>query len=209
MKEANENNKTETDMKEIKLSIPDGCTSVTVKVDGENVMTEFELQEEWKPKDGDVVYAQWGGNRSGYKWIFIYKEANTDPYSHCDVYAYLGIERDGKPVSELHFDDYCNTQDLLRPATDEEKQRLFDALAKAGKRWNAEEKRVEDLPRWRAPYGGYYYYICSDFTIDHQSDVSHHFDDERYSVGNYFRTREAAERVTAQIREIFKNSKAE
>lgn len=30
-----------------------------------------------------------------------------------------------------------------------------------------------------------------------------------YKQGNYFRTREAAERVAEQIREIFKNSKAE
>ena len=186
-------------MKEIKLSIPDGCTSVTVKVDGENVMTEFELQEGgYKPQDGDIV-----------------------AYGHDGIPRNIGIycmDEHGKSHSEhvtMHYSGalrYCEggwTNKNLRPATEAEKQRLFDALAKAGKRWNAEEKRVEDLPRWRAPYGGYYYYICSDFTIDHQSDVSHHFDDERYSAGNYFRTREAAERVAAQIREIFKNSKTE
>ena len=30
-----------------------------------------------------------------------------------------------------------------------------------------------------------------------------------YNAGNYFRTREAAEKVAGQIRDIFKNSKAE
>lgn len=35
----------------------------------------------------------------------------------------------------------------IRPATDKEKQLLFDAMAKAGKRWNAEKKCVEDTPK--------------------------------------------------------------
>ena len=36
---------------------------------------------------------------------------------------------------------------MLRPATEEERQRLFDAIAKEGKRWNAEKKVVEDIPK--------------------------------------------------------------
>ena len=36
---------------------------------------------------------------------------------------------------------------VLRPATEDEKQRLFDAMAKEGKRWNAEKKVVEDIPK--------------------------------------------------------------
>lgn len=35
----------------------------------------------------------------------------------------------------------------LRPATDEERQRLFDALAKGGKRWNPDTLQIEDLPK--------------------------------------------------------------
>ena len=34
------------------------------------------------------------------------------------------------------------------------------------------------------------------------------YDKWLYDFGNYFRTREAAEKVAEQIREIFKNSKA-
>ena len=36
---------------------------------------------------------------------------------------------------------------MLRPATEEERQRLFDAMAEKGKRWNAEKKVVEDIPK--------------------------------------------------------------
>ena len=40
----------------------------------------------------------------------------------------------------------CNS-DNLRLATEEEKQKLFDALKEDGKRWNAEKKCIEELPR--------------------------------------------------------------
>ena len=40
----------------------------------------------------------------------------------------------------------CNS-DNLRLATEEEKQKLFDALKKDGKQWNTERKCIEELPR--------------------------------------------------------------
>ena len=112
-------------------------------------------------------------------------------------------------VNELYFNESGWRNDNMRLATEEEKQRLFDALAKKGKRWNAEEKRIEDLPRWRALYNENYYLIGSGLTVDCQSEIGHSVDDKRYYAGNYFKTREAAEKVAEQIREIFKNSKAE
>lgn len=97
----------------------------------------------------------------------------------------------------------------MRPATDAEKQRLFDALAKEGKRWNAETKRIEDLPRWRAEKGERYYYVGTYFTIDDFIEDGDQTDNTNYEQGNYFRTREAAGKVAEQVGRIFKESKAE
>ena len=36
---------------------------------------------------------------------------------------------------------------MIRIATEEERQKLFDAMANEGKRWNAEKKVVEDIPK--------------------------------------------------------------
>lgn len=91
----------------------------------------------------------------------------------------------------------------------EENQLLFDALAKEGKRWNAEKKCIEDLPRWRAKANETYYFIGIDVEVKDYIEYGYSVDDACYSAGNYFKTREAAERVASQIREIFKNSKAE
>lgn len=197
--------------KTYKITLPKGAKVYTIdaKADDGVLNVTVDMEHKYVPKDGDVVYAQWSGDRSGYKWIFIYKKTLTNPYKRCDVYAYLGIERNGKTVSELHFDDHCTSQELLRPATEAEKQRLFDALAKEGKRWNAEKKCIEDLPRWRADYNKTYLYISSRCSIIDEKECGAFIDEGRYNVGNYFRTREAAEKVAEQIRDIFKNSKAE
>lgn len=47
----------------------------------------------------------------------------------------------------------------------EENQLLFDALAKEGKRWNADKKCIEDLPRWRAKENETYYFIGIDVEV--------------------------------------------
>ena len=91
----------------------------------------------------------------------------------------------------------------------EENQLLFDALAKEGKRWNADKKCIEDLPRWRAKENETYYFIGIDVEVMENKECGGCVDDACYSAGNYFKTREAAERVVRQIREIFKDSKPE
>lgn len=87
---------------------------------------------------------------------------------------------------------------------------ISDQLAaKQGKRWNAEKKCIEDLPRWRASYNQTYFHISSKCSIIDEKECGAFVDEGRYNVGNYFRTREAAKKVASQIRDIFKNSKAE
>ena len=197
--------------KTYKITLPKGAKVYTIdaKADDGVLNVTVNLEQKYVPKDGDIVYAQWEGDRSNYKWIFIYKKSLTDPYKNCDVYAYLGIEHDRKPVSELHFNESCTSQELLRPATEAEKQRLFDALAKQGKRWNAEKKQIEDLPRWRAKKRRAYYYIIQDRMVAYKEEAHEALDNHNYELGNYFRTREAAEKVAEKIKEIFKNSKTE
>lgn len=183
--------------KTYKITLPKGAKVCTIdaKADDGVLNVTVNLEQKYVPKDGDVVSDNYA--------VAIY--AGTNETGGIMTYVALHEQRLQTEVCKVGWGYTRN----YRPATEAEKQRLFDALAKEGKRWNAEKKCVEDLPRWRASHGGYYYYICSDFTIDHQFDVDHHFDDERYNVGNYFRTREAAEKVAEQIRDIFKNSKAE
>lgn len=172
-----------------KIAVPEGCTASVEKKDNFVIVT-FEPKE-WKPKDGDII--AFGTRRIG-----IFK-----------AYDSIGHEEYATYVDELHFNESGWRNDNMRPANEEEKQRLFDALAKEGKRWNAETKQIEDLPRWRAKRGDMYYTITRNFTVDIYPEDGEATDEELHFACNYFKTREAAEKVAEQIREIFKNSKAE
>ena len=166
------------------------------------IEVEVELNEKWEPRDGEICYIE-----AYYEHIFIFNKLDDD------VIAYVAFTPCTKQLSNFNkIAIICDTDDIrkFRPATDSEKQLLFDALAKEGKMWDAQKKAVVDLPRWRAEKDCRYYYIKNcDATVHSGDDNRFEVDNNLYKSGNYFKTEEAAERVAEQIREIFKNSKAE
>lgn len=154
-------------------------------------------------------------------YIVVGKE--EDLLGHGCAYYMLSKEEAG----------YKNIDESLRickimPATKKEKDMMLNHLASIGKRWNPVTKTIEDV-RWRAEVGETFYYIDSNFHVDSMvRDESHplwkkynslaeQLEDERMSnieymlwkKGNYFKTDMAANKVIAQILDIFKNSKAE
>lgn len=191
-------------MKEIRLRIPDGTRKVTVEIgdDGEAAIRyekpEVKVEEKFQPKDGDII--AFGMVRYNLS-VGIFHRFAADDDTHED---YVTLSSNG-----IHFNEGCWVTENMRPATVADKQRLFNALAKEGKRWNADKKCIEDLPRWRAKENETYYFIGVDVEVMDDIEYGGCVDDACYSAGNYFKTREAAERVAKQIREIFKDSKPE
>ena len=87
---------------------------------------KIEKQPEFK--DGDIV---------------VYGESVAicrKIYKHT-LYFYVSLNE----MFGLLFDDNCVSAEGYRFATDEDKQQLFDALAKKGKTWDAEKKQFVDL----------------------------------------------------------------
>lgn len=188
-------------MKEIKVKVPEGITEFSVNINGETATVVYETEteeigkkEEWQPKDGEIVFAE--TNTRNQHFIF--------PYCHMEDAVLHDIR--GKYELDLSSGYLYK---FFRPATEKEKKMFHDALKEKGLRWNAEENKVEKIPRWRADLGGNYYYIDTCDNVNDEEELFHKSDDERHLRGNYFKTREAAERVAEQIRKIFKNSKAE
>ena len=91
----------------------------------------MELVEEPQYKDGDFVVIE-----SGSILIFRKKDENR-------IYDHAYLTRDGRL---LICPEHPTSLGIKRHATEEEKQKLLDALAKKGKRWNAEKLCVEDIP---------------------------------------------------------------
>jgi signal peptidase I len=109
------------------FDIPDGMKKGTVSQEGNRIIVEMVPEERKEPKPGDVMINKHGS-------VYIFKSV-IDDHSH-EHYVWLGTS------GRLAIDTKC---DPGRPATPEEAQPLWDALKKAGKRWNAETMQVEDI----------------------------------------------------------------
>lgn len=97
---------------------------------------EIEKQPEFK--DGDILCVI--DNSDDYHYILIYKGQDKE-----HIYRYVTMFEDNslhirKDATLTKPEDYS-----MRYATDEEKQQLFDALAKEGKAWDAEKKQIVNL----------------------------------------------------------------
>lgn len=121
------------EIQNIKTNIKDGTIEV-----------EVELKEKWEPRDGDICYC----SRTYYdcsekiEYIIIYGEINRP--SLCN-----------KNGEGWKYSCYSNwIYNSIRPATEDEKRLLFDALAKKGKMWDAENRKVVDYPMWDTKKGG-------------------------------------------------------
>lgn len=123
-------------MKEkLNVKVPDDTESINIGIVNGNIVTEFVPKCQFK--DGDIVVFE---NPSGWnapKIIIIYKSENM-----CYINSYVALFPEA-----VKFDDCFNNNvySIKRYATEEEKQQLFDALAKQGKKWNAETKQIEEI----------------------------------------------------------------
>ena len=109
------------------------------KLDGKLNLETLEIENAHPEfKDGNILCVI--DNSNDYHYILIYKGQDKE-----HIYRYVTMFEDNslhikKDAHLTKPEDYS-----MRYATDEEKQQLFDALAKEGKAWNAEKKQIEDL----------------------------------------------------------------
>lgn len=86
-------------------------------------------------KDGDVVTIM---PHIGDKLIYLFKAEDDEKY-------YGHVFLDGN-IAIVNEDSYCQKDFCTaRTSTEEEKQQLFEALAKKGKAWDAEKKMIVNL----------------------------------------------------------------
>lgn len=106
------------------MEIIDGVIVVSPKV------------EKFEPKDGDVCKSTF--------CIYIFKRANNSKavVYHCCLNVYQDELSVKQSIGVGYVDEY------QRYATEEEKQKLFDKLAKEGYKWDAEKKELVKL-KWK------------------------------------------------------------
>ena len=102
----------------------------------------LEIEKQTEFKDGDIVFMREVKSEFSANCIFILRgEYNGE--GNALYHAFYNADDKfvcaGYGSTRVHYN--------LRPATDEERQRLFDALAKENKKWDAEQKAIVDLPK--------------------------------------------------------------
>jgi hypothetical protein len=130
---------------EIKIKQGEEMIDATIEIiDG--ILVVSPKEEKFEPKDGDVVYQD--GRR---KWVFIYMDCLT-----AEAYHYVSMEL---PSGNISFKDgeHIGYIDTLRPATEEEKTKLFDKLKEEGLEWDANKKELVKF-RWEPKVNEIYYY---------------------------------------------------
>lgn len=169
-----------------------------VRIEGGKVFVEVEFKERFEPKDGDFLCSS--GD------LFIYN-GKQSVYSYG---AYVGVMRTLNRTPRKITEDYWAVKENCRYATPEEKADFLARLEKeCGKRWNADTKQLEDI-RWKPKHGETYWYVDEKFTVLEEAYSKNcNYDANNVEVNNCFRSKEAAQKVADQIKEIFKNSKAE
>ena len=125
----------------IKLKTSEGLVDTIIEiVDG--VMIVSPKKEKFEPKDGDVFCVD-----SLCPFVGIVKEEYSYGKPDKDrLYFSVGY---WKQSGDMQLGTFCacnrNTEPNYRPATEEEKAQLFQAIKDNGYKWNAETKTLEKL----------------------------------------------------------------
>ena len=99
----------------------------------------LEVEKQYEFKDGDIAFADYGNRQD----VFIVSD-KTDLYEGYS--SFISLDLRGLTLSMGYRTCFFKEKLCeLRLATEEEKQQLFDALAKEGKHWDAEKKMIVDL----------------------------------------------------------------
>lgn len=156
------------------INVPEGCKVVSVETTDEMVVVKFE-KEEPEFKENDIVKIN---NNS---LITIVK--CSDCIYGLKHKVYYDVDRNFLYLKE------STTSHNARLATDSEKQLLFDKLKEKCLMFDG-----ENVVRWRAKNGEKYYCVFSNGMLGSIVERrTRDEDDDRYSIGNYFPTREMAE----------------
>lgn len=139
---------------EVKIKSKEGLLAATIEmIDGVMVVSPKEKNDVTKFKTGDIITCGRKEDDKSCSWVSILDGRITDEYDgryfmkdFC--YFYLD-ERDDALIAENSSSDAAT---YVRYATEEEKEKLFKALAEKGFEWDVEKKELVKL-KWKPKVG--------------------------------------------------------
>lgn len=117
--------------------------TIEEKLGGKLNRETLEIEKQPEFKDGDILSNPSTALPKNH--IFIFSKFNK----YKDFEHHVALTASGEITIPTSHCAWCRKDSGVKYATEEEKQQLFEALAKEGKAWDAEKKAVVDLkPKW-------------------------------------------------------------
>lgn len=185
----------------INVPIPEGMVLKSVKSEIKDGVVVVIPEYEERPvyKDGDILAMESGS-------IIIYNSDNTLLYTEKGNNYYAALRNDSCLITKEDFNpnSFLGYSFEIRGfASKEERQKLFDALAKNGYKWNEGTKELEKvLPR--VPKGEKFFAFCGTLEVFQREEEHDLLCDGYYKAGNYFLTEEEAKRAADKAKEAIK-----
>lgn len=134
-------------------------------------------------------------------WKISKNKIENNHLKDLDINTELWFDPTLKAIVDLFKDDsfLINSDSLIN---DKMKERLENIIERINKKYSTPK-------RWRAEKRETYYRICSDGDIIVEAECISAIDNTRYEFGNYFGTREEAEKYRDKIKEILLNRELE
>ena len=138
------------EMKQLVINIPDNVNEAFVErltsvlKDAGFPVGDQQEANSYEPKAGDIV-AFADDSCKDTPFIGIFKEWYHD--SRDKIVCYAHINSEGRERDE---EEYWQADEVLRPATDEEKEELIKALERNQKRWNPETMEFDSCEAYEA-----------------------------------------------------------
>ena len=168
-----------------KIQVPTGCKA-TIE-DNQIIIEEQKEEQKEEFKDGDILRSVKTGT----------------------IVIFSNYREEDKVLFDSYFNSINNSNSAwvvssFRHATEEEKQRLFDALKENGLRWNTETKELEKI-RKRVKEWGAYLKVNAYGEILEVTECGCSLDSKAFNFGNYYlpEEREQAEEDAKAIKAIF------
>lgn len=184
------------------ITVPDG-TDVKTAVENGNLVITFSKEEsevkEPKFKNGDITFIE----ESDGGYIAIVQFVLDDII---EIHAVLHLKT-GLVYTNLNGKEILIRKNILsiRYATEEEKQELFNKLAKQKQlSWNIKERKFEEY-RWRAEKGEKFWFITSNGIVDYAIDNYQKIGYMCFHSRNYFQTEELANKALPKWKEFFES----
>lgn len=116
--------------------------TIEERLGGKLNLKTLEIEKKPEFKDGDILYAEKDESHTDAIFILETVKGKIGHYACLILHPYM--------VCKYSCGGIGNK--ILRYATEEEKQQLFDALAKEGKVWDSKKKQIVDLKiKWMTP----------------------------------------------------------